>query len=243
MIEVINALRDDVNYYGDLGKNFLSNSDIGTLLTNPRDFRKSRPDSKSLAEGRLFHQLMLEPHKTDKVLSINVASRNTKEYKSFCENNNLEFVMLTKEVEEINALVATMKGNINFFMDIYHENNIFEEPAVKEIKGMMWKGKADIIATHNTIDLKTSSDINKFKKSAWLYNYDSQAYIYEQLFGKPLIFYVIDKETHQLGIFRPTERFLQSGEEKVEKAIAVYNKYFADDATDDIANHFIEDEL
>ena len=243
MINVINELRDDANYYGDLGKNFLSNSDVGTLLTNPKDFRKSRPDSKSLAEGRLFHQLMLEPHKVDKVLSVNVASRNTKEYRSFCENSNLEFVMLTKEVEEINSMVATMKGNINFFMEIYHDDNVFEEPAVKEIKGVMWKGKADIISNANVIDLKTTSDINKFKKSAWLYNYDSQAYIYEQLFGKPLIFYVIDKETHQLGIFKPTERFLESGEQKVEKAIAVYRKYFAEGATDDIANHFIYDEL
>jgi hypothetical protein len=243
MINVINELRDDANYYGDLGKNFLSNSDVGTLLTNPKDFRKSRPDSKSLAEGRLFHQLMLEPHKVDKVLSVNVSSRNTKEYKSFCENSNLEFVMLTKEVEEINSMVATMKGNINFFMEIYHDDNVFEEPAVKEIKGVMWKGKADIISNANVIDLKTTSDINKFKKSAWLYNYDSQAYIYEQLFGKPLIFYVIDKETHQLGIFKPTERFLESGEQKVEKAIAVYRKYFAEGATDDIANHFIYDEL
>lgn len=243
MINVINELRDDVNYYGDLGKKFLSNSDVGTLLTNPKDFRKSRPDSKSLAEGRLFHQLMLEPTKVDKVLSVGVASRNTKEYKSFCENNNLEFAMLTKEVEEINSLVATMKGNINFFMDIYHDDNIFEEPMVKEIKGMMWKGKADIIGGEFLIDLKTTSDINKFKKSAWLYNYDSQCYIYEQLFGKPMRFYVVDKETHQLGIFKPTEKFLQSGEEKVDRAIAVYNKYFSEDATDDIANHFIYDEL
>jgi len=31
----IEKLRDDENYYGKFGKQYLSNSDIGTLLTNP----------------------------------------------------------------------------------------------------------------------------------------------------------------------------------------------------------------
>ena len=33
--DVIEKLRDDEAYYGDFGKKYLSNSDIGTLLTNP----------------------------------------------------------------------------------------------------------------------------------------------------------------------------------------------------------------
>ena len=33
--EVLKALEDDNNYYGDFGKKYLSNSDISTLLTNP----------------------------------------------------------------------------------------------------------------------------------------------------------------------------------------------------------------
>ena len=33
--EALKALQDDTNYYGDFGKKYLSNSDIGTLLTNP----------------------------------------------------------------------------------------------------------------------------------------------------------------------------------------------------------------
>jgi hypothetical protein len=63
------------------------------------------------------------------------------------------------------------------------------------------------------------------------------------LFGKPLYFYVIDKETAQLGVFRPSENFVTNGEAKVERAIQVYEKYFGPSATEDIDNHFINETL
>jgi hypothetical protein len=243
MSSIIDELRDDKNYYGGLGKSYLSNSDIGVLLTNPKDYGKTREDNKAFAGGRLFHQLLLEPEKAKDVPFVSVASRNTKEYKNFCEEKNIDFVMLKKEIDEIVDLVGIMKKNINFYMDIYGEGNIYEEPMVKEIKGMMWKGKADIVTPTMIIDLKTTSDINKFKYSAKSYNYDSQCYIYQQLFGKPLVFYVVDKITGQLGMFRPTESFIRGGELKVEKAIEVYKKFFDEDSEDDISNYYIDETL
>lgn len=243
MAEILEKLRDDDHYYGSLGKTFLSNSDIGVLLNNPKDFGKIREDNKNFAEGRLFHQLLIEPEKAKNVLSVSVSTRTTKEYKAFCEDRNLEFALLTKEVDEIKSLVSIMKGNINFFEDIYREGNLYEEPTVGEIKGMMWKGKADIKCHDSIIDLKTTSDIHKFKWSAKAYNYDSQCYIYQQLFGLPVVFYVIDKTTGQLGIFRPTPEFVRAGELKVERAIKVYNKFFGPDKTDDIANYYIDEIL
>ena len=33
--EIITKLRDDEHYYGDFGKQYLSNSDVSTLLGNP----------------------------------------------------------------------------------------------------------------------------------------------------------------------------------------------------------------
>ena len=242
-MQVINQLRDDHEYYRGVGKNYLSNSDIGALLTNPKSFRQEREDNKSFAEGRLFHQLLLEPEKVDKVTSVDVSSRNTKEYKKFVEESGLDFALLTKEVEEIHNLVAVIKSNIAFYDDIYADGNVYEEPAIGTIKGVEWKGKADIITADCIIDLKTTSDINKFKWSAKAYHYDSQCYIYQQLFGKPLVFYVIDKETAQLGIFRPTENFIRGGELKVDRAIEVYHKYFGPNATEDIDNHYIDETL
>ena len=126
---------------------------------------------------------------------------------------------------------------------IRETNNSYEVPAIKEIKGVMWKGKADIVNEHVLIDLKTTSDISKFKWSARDYNYDSQAYIYQQLFNKPLIFLVVDKVSKSLGMFEPTPEFIDRGEAKVEQAIEVYNTFFSDKATEDINNYFINEQL
>jgi hypothetical protein len=239
----IELLKDDFEYYNGVGKQFLSNSDIGTLLTNPQNYGKPREDNKSFMEGRYFHQLMIEPEKAVNTPFVDVSTRTTKEYKNYCETNNLPFCMLKKEMDEVERLVSLMKGNITFYDEIYQEGNQFELPSVGEIQGMMWKGKADIVTNDIIIDLKTTSDINKFKWSAKAYNYDSQCYIYQQLFGKPLVFYVVDKETGQLGIFRPTENFIKGGEMKVARAIEVFNKYFGENPTDDIVNYYIDETL
>jgi len=243
MDKILDLLKNDSEYYSGVGRNYLSNSDIGTLLSNPKDFGKPREDNKSFAEGRYFHQLLIEPDKAANVQCVDVSSRITKEYKNYCETNNIAFALLTKEKEEIERLVGIMRSNIQFYDDIYASGNQFEVPAVTELFGMKWKGKSDIVGNDFLIDLKTTSDIHKFKWSAKSYNYDSQAYIYQMLFGKPLVFYVIDKGTGQLGIFRPSENFVKNGEQKVIRAVEVFNKYFGDNPTDMIDNYYIDETL
>lgn len=243
MQTIIEELRDDEEYYRGKGKYYLSNSDIGSLLKNPKSFRAHREDSKHFQEGRYFHQLLLEPEKAENVLYVDVTTRTTKEYKTFCADNDLPFCMLKNEVDNVKRLVSVIKSNINFYDDIYREGNLFEEPMIAKIKGYDWKGKADIITNDYIIDLKTTADINKFRWNAKAYNYDSQCYIYEQLFGKPLYFYVIDKESAQLGVFRPSENFVKGGEMKADRALAVYEKYFGPNATEEIENHFINETL
>jgi len=240
---IIETLRDDSEYYSGIGKNYLSNSDIAILLSNPREFGKPREDNKSFAEGRYFHQLLIEPEKSESVPFVDVSTRSTKEYKAYCETHNLPFVLLKKEVDEIQNLASIIRGNIQFFDDIYASGNEYEVPAVGQIKDMMWKGKADIVGKDFIIDLKTTSDIQKFKWSAKSYNYDSQCFIYQTLFNKPLVFYVIDKTTGQLGIFRPSEQFVKGGEKKVEKAIEVFNRYFGPNPTEEIDNYYIDEIL
>lgn len=241
--EVLELLKNDQEYYEGIGKNYLSNSDIGTLLNNPKDFGKPREDNKAFMDGRYFHQLILEPEKAKELIYVDASTRTTKIYKDFCEQNNLPFCMLQKEKEEIEELVSVINGNIAFFEELYRRGNKYEVPAIAEIKGMMWKGKADIVTEDEIIDLKTTSDIDKFKWNAKKYNYDSQCYIYQMLFGKPLVFYVIDKSSKILGVFRPTEEFIKGGEQKVERAIEMYNKYFGENPTDDIDNYYIDEYL
>lgn len=243
MQEILNILRDDKEYYSGLGRSYLSNSDIYSLLNNPKDFRKVREDNKNFAEGRYFHQLILEPEKAVGTPFVDVSTRTTKEYKTYIEENNLSFCMLKKEMDEIENLVRVMKGNIAFFEEIYREGNEYEVPNICSIQGLDWKGKADIVSSDSIIDLKTTSDIHKFRYSAKAYNYDSQCYIYQKLFGRPLVFYVVDKATAQLGIFRPSAEFVQGGEAKVGRAIEVYNRYFSATASDDIANYYIDEIL
>ncbi len=240
---IINALKDDNEYYRGIGKNYLSNSDIGALLNNPKEFGIPKDDNKSFAEGRLFHQLLIEPDKAEHVEFVDVSTRTTKEYKAYCETHNLPFALLKKEVEDVHKLVSVIKANITFFDEIYKEGNLYETPSIAPIHGMMWKGKADIVTDNCIIDLKTTGDIHKFKYSAKAYNYDSQCFIYQQLFGKPLVFFVIDKATAQLGIFKPQQSFVDSGEAKVIKAIEVYRRFFGDSPWDDINNYYISEEL
>ena len=240
---ILDLLRDDNEYYGGVGKNYLSNSDIGILLENPKEFRKPRDDNKAFAEGRYFHQSILEPEKIKDVKFVDVTTRTTKEYKEFCLANNLPFCLLKKEIDDVKNLVKIINGNIAFFEEIYKEGNQYEIPAIAEIQGMMWKGKADIVTNECVIDLKTTSDIQKFKWNAKKYNYDSQCYIYQILFGKPLVFYVIDKVTGILAIFKPTEEFVKGGEMKVARAVDMYQRYFSENPSDSIDNYYIDEFL
>ena len=104
----------------------------------------------------------------------------------------------------------------------------YETPGINEINGEMCQGNSDII-NHNeklVIDLKTTADIQKFKWSASKYNYDSQAYIYSELFGYEMVFIVIDKNTGQLGIFDCSPEFYAKGQDKVQRAVESYRLFY-----------------
>ncbi len=235
---IIEQLKEDSNYYGTVGQQYLSNSDIYSLLKNPRKFRH-KEKSLPLLEGGYFHTAMLEPHKLKEYSVMDVSSRATKGFKEYIKDNDLHpyDVLLTKEVEKINTWVDAMKSNFVMYTDIYAEGNVYEKPAVTNMFGVDWKGKADIITQTRVIDIKTTGNVDKFKWSANDYNYDSQAYVYEQLFGKPVEFYIIDKTTLKLKIAKPSPETILRGRDKVLKAIEVYNKFFAEDSSEDITQY------
>jgi hypothetical protein len=242
-LEVLKSLKNDQEYYTGIGKQFLSNSDVGTLLNNPTAFGTFRKDGKAFAEGRLFHQLLLEPEKAVDFPVCDTSTRTTKEYKAFIQELGVEFCMLTKEVAEVNRWVDAVRQNYSFYELIYGQGNQYEVPEVTTFHDLPWKGKADIVTPEFVVDLKTTGDINKFKYSARAYNYDSQCYIYQQLFGKPLVFLVVDKETCQLGMYKPSTEFVEYGAQKVERASQVYQRYFGQNASEDIINHYINEIL
>jgi len=232
---VLDKLQNDENYYGEYGKQFLSYSDIIVLLKSPDNFKKPVTKSKPMLEGSYFHTSMLEPDRLSEYEIVDVASRSTKSYKEVCEEG--EILLLKKEQIHLDSLVEKMKGNLEMYDEIYAEGNEYEKPETASIMNHMWKGKADILTKDLVIDIKTCSDMSKFEYSARTYNYTAQAYIYQRLFGKPMRFFVIDKQTLRLGIYDCSPAFVEEGQRKVEQATEIYEKFFGDEATHDISTY------
>ena len=227
MKEIYDKLREDEHYYGDFGKQFLSNSDISTLLKNPKDLHKPTPKSPALLVGGYFHTAILEPDKLNRFKIVKATTRNTKAYKEISEG---EICLLQHEVDKVQLMTEAIQSNDvcrDLIKPILGEVE-YEEPRVAEIHGQMCKGKADVINHEEklVIDLKTTSDINKFQWSANKFNYDSQAFIYSTLFGYEMLFVVIDKETHQIGLFDCSSDFYKRGEDKVRKACDAYELFY-----------------
>ncbi len=229
--KAIEKLRDDEHYYGSFGKKYLSNSDISTLLTNPLALGKQQAPRPAFLVGGYFHTAILEPEKLNKFKIIETTTRNTKAYK---EISGGELCLLQHEVDTIELMTEKMLANDICKGLIRDTNTEYETPGITELEGQLWKGKADII-NHNEkliIDLKTTADLNKFRYSASKYNYDSQAYIYSKLFGYEMIFIVIDKNTHQIGIFDCSPEFYERGKDKVERAVQAYELFYKSEGFD-----------
>ena len=234
----IQSLRDDELYYGDFGRKYLSNSDIGALLNNPRNFRKPGTPTVAMLQGRYFHTDLLEPQKLSEFDIVDASTRTTKTYKELGKQ-----ALLTKEVEMLSKMAKAIRMNFDFYDMIYQVGNKFEQPMIKEIGGHLWKGKADIVSETNVIDLKTTSNIDEFKYSARRYNYDSQAWLYQQFFGRPMVFIAVEKNSFKTGLFECSDTFLEYGRQKVFKAIEGYEKFFIDKAPEDINQYYHKEQL
>jgi len=77
--EVIEKLKDDEHYYGDFGKQYLSNSDIRALLNNPLALGAEVAQRPAFLVGGYFHTAILEPNKLKKYRVIPSSTRNTKD--------------------------------------------------------------------------------------------------------------------------------------------------------------------
>lgn len=239
--EIIDKLREDEHYYGEFGKQFLSNSDISTLLKNPLALGQQRDMNPAFLVGGYFHTAILEPDKLKNYKVIEASTRNTKKYK---EISGGEMCLLQHEVDQIEVLIDKVMDNDVCKGLIQPGKYEYEKPGITNINGVKWKGKADIINHDDKliIDLKTTSDLDGFRWSASKYNYDSQAYIYQHIFGYDMVFIAVDKKTHQIGIFDCSPQFLERGREKVEKAIEAYELFYNNDDFE-ARNYFINETL
>ena len=234
--KILKKLKNDEDYYGDFDNQFLSNSHVGKLLKDPLNVFKPMKPIPAFLIGGYFHTCILEPDKIDKYKVVKSTTRNTKAYKDVAGG---ELCLLQHEVDMVELMREKVMDNDicrdliqgEQFRKVKHkvsEYIEYEVPMITELFGQMWKGKADIINHEEklVIDLKTTADISKFQYSASKYNYDSQAYIYSKLFGYEMLFIVIDKTTHQVGMFDCSPKFYERGEDKVRRAAEAYDLFY-----------------
>ena len=80
--KILQKLKNDEDYYGDFGNQFLSNSHVGRLLKDPlRAFEPSKP-SPAFLVGGYFHTCILEPDKLEKAIEYIKAGGDIKAIKT-----------------------------------------------------------------------------------------------------------------------------------------------------------------
>ena len=165
--QILKTLKNDEDYYGKFGKQFLSNSDISKLLNDPLNLHKPYKASPAFLIGGYFHTCILEPDKLKKYKVVKASTRNTKAYKDVAGG---ELCMLEHEVDMVELMRDKMMDN-DICRDLIQgrqmspgsltknmEGNVeYEVPMITELFGQTWKGKADIV-NH---DEKLVIDLNR----------------------------------------------------------------------------------
>lgn len=230
--EIIAEMYDDNFYYGKLGKHALSSSSLKMILKSPKTYRNvtkygdPNSDSPALAQGKLVHWMILEPHKVDELHFVEASTKGTKVYKEAKAQHGEVF--LNKERSQAERVADAVLRN-EAALKLLNKSE-FEVPAIEMIEGLPFRAKADIIQGDTIIDLKTSADLSTFKYSADKYGYDLQAYMYKRMFkAKDFKFLVVDKGSCDIGIFETTDEFIARGEEKFFRAVENYKYFFQSD--------------
>ena len=145
--KILQKLKNDKDYYGEFGNQFLSNSHVGRLLKDPLNvFKESKP-SPAFLVGGYFHTCILEPDKLEKFTVIPSATRNTKQYKDMSGG---ELCLLQHEVDMIELMRDKVMAN-NICSDLilgsvsanmhFTDNVEYEVPMITELFGNKWKVK------------------------------------------------------------------------------------------------------
>ena len=238
--ELLVKMMDDDFYYGYLGKQALSSSNLKLLLSSIKQYAKrlegESESSQPLRDGKLFHWKILEPDKFDDLNIVEVASKNTKTYRAAVE----EFGEVYTRPEITNAEELAQVLLLNKEAASYLEGAEFEVPAIAMIDGLAFRGKADIKKGNQIIDIKTTIDIGKFNWSARKYSYDLQAALYLELFtdADEFIFLCIDKTTKDIAVYECAAEFLEAGQEKLQKGIERYKFFYHGDVEVDQYVHY-----
>jgi hypothetical protein len=231
--ELIDNMYNDEFYYGYLGKQALSSSSLKMLIQSPKTYKYvtkyGQSETQPLRDGKLFHTMILEPHKIDELTIVDVATKAGKAYKE-AKEQGLE-VYTTSEIKSAERLADAILRNDEAVH--YMSKAQFEIPQIAMIDGIPFRAKADILKDNQIVDLKTTTGLNEFRYSADKYSYDLQAYLYREMFGvDEFVFVCIDKGSLDIGIFECSDEFYEKGKRKLEQGIANYKYFFGEEEID-----------
>lgn len=251
--QTIKRLRDDNEYFGTFGQQFISNSDIAVLINDPDLYGQPWEQKPDYLKGNYLHHRVLQPELFNNgqcpMTIVDASTRTTKVYKELVEENSIEgedkpIFLLKKEIVELDYLGAKVNDN-DFFkkaLSGHRKPNEVEEPIIGELFGYKFKGKADRINRHMGIiaDFKTTRSLSSFIWGFKKYGYHSQAYIYSTLFDLPVQFFVIDKETGRLGWWEVSDETLLEGREFVERGLERLEYFYGEKKKGNIEQYFTE---
>ena len=238
--ELIDNMYDDTFYYGYLGKQALSSSSLKMVLSSPKTYKYvtkyGQSETQPLRDGKLFHTMILEPHKIDELTIVDVATKAGKAYKE-AKAEGLE-VYTTNEIKAAERLADAILRNDEAVH--YMSKAQFEIPEIAMIEGIPFRAKADILKSNQIVDLKTTTGLNEFRYSADKYSYDLQAYLYREMFNvDEFVFVCIDKGSLDIGIFECSDEFYEKGKRKLEQGIANYKYFFGEDSDVDLNQYVL----
>jgi len=226
--------KDDKEYYSD--RSYMSNSSLKLLRESPTKFSLWRenkwnyPNASFFAVGSALHALFLEGKETALVYE---GTRRGKEWLKFSEENEGRDILNPRELNCVHDMYDKLKHSPKV-MELM-SNFRPEVPATGALMGVPLKGKADaLIQDWNgsyLVDLKTTAkSISEFQKGARYMLYNQQAALYKYLFEvDDFYFVVIEKEfPYEIGIFKSSDRFLESGLYELKTSIELYKRLFID---------------
>jgi len=249
--ELLKRLEEDEFYYGYGGKYMLSKSSLSDLLKSPKSYVYKRNSNQSaLLLGRMFHQAILEPEKyEDLYLFPPAVDKRTKLYKELVKTHPYKTIVKPDHKDKIDKWTMAYTRN-KTAVDRLRGAKV-EVAECGYIEGLPFRAKADVITRNGTlIDLKTCQNLKGFKRDAYGYNYDLQVYVYCQMFNKTykqFEFIAIDKVSLDIGFYKCSKEFYESGKAKFDYVIDFYKKYIhgkdKDEVTEFIYDYYYEDEL
>lgn len=226
-------------YHSD--KEYLSSSDLKTLLDSPAKFydekilgNRENKESPAFDEGSYIHSLILEPHLVNAEFAFFEGMRKAgQDWEKFKEDNAGKII-----------LSAPQKERCKYYFESYQKlpaaralisDGMSEHTICQELNGVKIKVRCDYINVDKgyIVDVKTSSfpvDRDSFKITIDQYRYQLSAALYSmvaaQYYGKPFTFYfiAISKKETDCQVLKISEATMRRGQQMVKDALDIYKK-------------------